>query len=112
MNQIYTLAVSASTTSLDASAADIDFSDIPEDHALLPSGGDLYYSIVNHNIPSGTCLGVENSFPIVQVVDRLDNTMIVPETIQSIDASNLKIIFSFPSASEASAAKFTVTTIG
>ena len=78
----------------------------------MPSGGNLYYSIVNHNLPSGACSGVSNNFPIVQVVDRLDNKMIMPESIQSIDASNLKIFFSFPVAAAASAAQFTVTTIG
>lgn len=112
MNKIYTLAVSASTVSLDASAADIDFSDIPEDHPLLPSGGDLYYSIVNHNIPTGACPGVSNIFPMVQVVDRSDSTLMIPETIQAIDANNTKIVFTFTAASAASAALFTVTTIG
>ena len=112
INKIYTLAVSASTASLDASAADVDFSRIPEDHALLPSGGDLYYSIVNHNIPSGSSPGFYNRYPIVQVVDRSDDTMIIPERIQSVDTSNIKIVFSFPAASAAAAAQFMVTAIG
>ena len=112
LNKIYTLAVSASTVSLDASAADVDFSNIPEDHPLVSAGGGLWYSIVNHNLPSGACHGVSNNFPIVQVVDRSDNTMMVPETIQSIDANNLKIIFSFSDPASAAAALFTVTAIG
>lgn len=108
MNKIYTLAVSASTTTLDASAADIDFSLIPEDHQLAPSGGDLYWTRVDHYLDGM----VRNEYPIVQVVDRSDNTFIVPETIKSLDQDHVKIVFSFPSPAAASAAEFMVTTIG
>jgi len=108
MNQIYTLAVSASTATLDASAADIDFSLIPEDHPLVPSGSGLWYSDIDHNLDGG----VINEYPIIQVVDRSDNTYIVPETIKSLNQDQAKIVFSFPSSAAAAAAEFMVVTIG
>ena len=112
MNKIFTLAVSASTVSLDASGADIDYSRIPEDHQLLPSGGTLYYANISHNIPSAGCGAVSNIFPIVQVVDRLDNSLVIPERIQSLGPDHVKIVFSFPTSAAANASEFMITTIG
>ena len=108
MNQIYTIAVSASTATLDASAADIDFSLIPEDHPLVSAGDGLWYSNIDHNLDGS----VINEYPIIQVVDRSDNTYIVPETIQSLNQDQAKIVFSFPSPSAAAASQFMVVTIG
>jgi hypothetical protein len=99
LNKIYTLAVSASTTSLDASAADIDFSRIPEDHALAASGS-LYYADISHNL--------NNDYPIVQVIDRNNNNLIIPETIKTIGLNDLRIFVTTPP----SAALFMITAIG
>lgn len=107
LNKIYTLAVSASTVtvSLDASGADVDFSDIPEDHPLVHSSGTLYYADVTHNLnpPAG------NEYPIIQVVDRTDNTLIIPETVYSLSAQKVRIFLEIPVLLDA---EFTVTAIG
>jgi hypothetical protein len=110
MNKIFTLAVSASTTSLDASAADVDFSTVGPsgggfDHPLIPSAGTLYYANVTHNL--NTPIG--NEYPIVQVVDRTDNTLIIPETVYSINAEKVRIFLEVPVLS---AGTFVVTAIG
>lgn len=97
MNKIYTLAVSASTTSLDASAADIDFSEIPNDHAWSASGS-LYYADISHNL--------NNQYPILQVVEMATNQLEIPESIQSISVNDTRVVFS------SSASEYTVTAIG
>jgi len=97
MNQIWTLAVSASTTSLDASGADIDFSEIPVDHTLVSSGG-LWYADITHNLG--------NLYPILQVIDTTDFTFMVPENLQTLTTNSTRVWMA------TSAAQFMVTAIG
>lgn len=97
INKIFTLAVSADTVSLDASAADIDNSRIPMDHPWQASGS-LYYADVEHNLL--------NLYPILQVADIADSTLVIPEAIQSLDNTTTRVVFA------SSAATYWVTAIG
>ena len=97
MNKIYTLAVSASTISLDASAADIDYSRIPLDHPWNASGA-LYYADVTHNL--------NNQYPILQVVDTTTNSLVIPEAFESLNLNSTRVVFS------SSASQYIVTAIG
>jgi hypothetical protein len=86
---------------LDTSGADIDNSIIPTDHPWVPSGSPpsgTYYADVEHNLL--------NLYPILQVVDMADNTLVIPENIQSLDNTTTRVVFS------SSAATYWVTAIG
>lgn len=97
MNKIYTVAVSASITTLDASGADVDFSRINLDHQWNASGS-LYYADITHNLG--------NEYPILQVVDTITNNAVMPETLQSLDINTTRVVFS------SSASQYMVTAIG
>jgi len=97
INQIFTLAVSASTVSLDASGADIDNSRIPIDHPWQASGS-LYYADVTHNLG--------NLYPVLQIAEVSNTTLVIPETVQSLDVNTTRVVFS------SSAAAYWVTAIG
>jgi len=97
MNKIYTAALSASSVTLDASGADVDFSVIPTDHPWQASGA-LFYADITHNLG--------NSYPILQVADNNTKEMVVPETIQSLDSNSTRVVFG------SSASEYTVTAIG
>jgi hypothetical protein len=97
MNQIYTIALSAGTATLDASAADIDFSRIPLDHPWIPSGA-LFYADITHNL--------NNQYPILQVVDTTTNNLVIPEAFESLNLNSTRVVFS------SSASQYIVTAIG
>ena len=97
MNKIFTLAVSASTVSLDASGADIDYSRIPLDHPWNASGA-LYYADVTHNL--------SNQYPILQVVDTTTRNLVIPEAFESLNSNSTRVVFS------SSASQYMVTAIG
>ena len=78
VNRMMTAALSASTVSLDASAADM-FSDVC---GLLPSGANYILTAggsitdINH--------GLGNEWPIVQVTKLPENEVAIPNTIKSV----------------------------
>lgn len=75
MNKIYTLAVSGSTITLDADSADIW-------HGTYTFTADVA-KILIHNL--------DDDYPIVQVVDDSDNTLVIPATVESIDSDTVEV---------------------
>ncbi len=77
-SEIYTTALSASTATLDASAADI-----------YPSGSGTTF--LSAGIATNIQHNLNNEWPIVQLVDDADSLVVIPEKIESIDADNIEI---------------------
>jgi len=103
INRMMTAALSASTVSLDASAADM-FTSVC---GLSGDGSKGIYAL-SAGSPTGILHGLGNSWPIVQVMKLPQEEVVVPNTVRSIDNNNTLVEVS----ASGGATSYRVTIIG